>query len=265
MATFVGSGTVLRGQGIVVTRPAAQAEAFCAALEERGAKVLRFPAMEIQPLSFSEQRLCALPDYALVIFISVNAVQNGLPRLIDPKAGHWPSTVYRVAIGQRTAEELALWGFPAHIVPPSGFDSEALLSDPSLQQIVDRRILIVRGEGGRELLGNTLRERGARVEYAEVYRRIAARNNPDQLLDWYRHNRVSAITITSRETLRFLLEQMGALPGLLQTPLITGAERVKNFARDCGFCGPIVTAENPTDSAMLRATLDYFQDATAAF
>ena len=92
-----------------------------------------------------------------------------------PKArarGPWPSGVPVAAIGDATAEALRNSGFPAVISPPVRHDSEGLLEMPELQSVRDKSIVVFRGEGGREKLKEALEERGARVTYAECYRRV---------------------------------------------------------------------------------------------
>lgn len=258
---------MLKGRGIVVTRPQAQAGPFCAALEARGARVLPFSALQIgEPTAAANLPAIRenLDTFACVIFVSTNAVQRGLPLLLT--GGAWPTGVLRAAIGARTAMELAQWQHPAQIVPRAGFDSETLLLEPLLQQVAGKRILIVRGEGGRELLGTTLRTRGAVVEYAEVYRREPAHSDPTQFFAWLAAEAIDAITVTSGETLRMLLTILRAplqagetLPdGVFRSALVVGASRVGEYARSIGFTGPIAAADNPSDEAMLSAVETFF-------
>jgi len=258
---------MLRNRGIVVTRPRAQADPFCEALAARGARVLRFPALQIGAASETHSLRAVradLGDYACVIFVSINAVQRGLPLLLADAT--WPAGVLRAAIGARTAMELAQWQHAAQIVPNEGFDSETLLQEPLLQDVAGKRILIVRGEGGRELLGTTLRARGALVDYAEVYRREPANSDPALFFAWLAAEEIDAITVTSGETLRMLLtileEPMhpgqGIPASVFRTALIVGASRVGEYARSSGFTGPITAASNPSDEAMLCALETFF-------
>ena len=246
----------LAGRRIVVTRPAVQAEPFCARLERAGATVFRFPVIEIRGPSAPEalqDLLANLDHFDLAVFVSANAVERFVPLVLEN--GPWPASLRIGAIGARTAQALAEQGTPAVIVPARRFDSEALLAEPALQDVRGWRVVIVRGEGGREHLAERLRERGADVTYAEVYRRALPETDAAALGSELRAGRVDAVTVTSGESLRNLVAMVGAADRqvLLNTPLVAGAERVAEQARELGFRGPIVAADNPTDAAMLKA------------
>ena len=117
--------------------------------------------------------------YDWAIFLSVNAVQNGMPRLL--KAGV-PPNLKCAAIGTCTASELQSFGVIEVLTPLSHvqdgdeskirFDSESLLTVPEIINVAGKKILIVRGVGGRDVLAETLKTRGAHVSFAECYQRI---------------------------------------------------------------------------------------------
>ena len=163
----------LAGIRVLVTRPAHQAEPFCRRLEDAGAHVTRFPVIEIQPLDdpgASPAITGLLADASLAIFISRNAVEHGIKPLLA--ADRWPPQITVGAVGRSTGKALADLGHPPDLVPATGFNSEALLALPQLQRLQGSRVVIFRGEGGRETLAQALRARGATVSYAEVYRRV---------------------------------------------------------------------------------------------
>jgi uroporphyrinogen-III synthase len=253
----------LAGHRIVVTRPAAQAEPFCARLEQSGASVFRFPVIAIEDPSdrrLLQDLLTNLDRFDLAVFVSTNAVERFVPRVLEK--GPWPASLRIGAIGARTAQALAEQGTPAGIVPARRFDSEALLAEPALQDVRGWRVVIVRGEGGRDHLAAGLRERGAEVTYAEAYRRALPETDAAPLGSELRAGRVDALTVTSGESLRNLVAMISDpdREALLKTPLVVGAERVAEFARELGFRGPIVTAEDPTDAAMLEALRSLLKD-----
>jgi uroporphyrinogen-III synthase len=253
------SGT-LTGRHLVVTRPAAQAEAFCAMLESAGARVTRFPVIEIQGPNDPGQLgavLGALDDLDIAVFVSANAVQRVLPAVFA--RGPWPARVKIAAIGARTARELEAHGCAPDIVPESRFDSEALLEEPALRDIQGQRVVIFRGDGGREQLAETLRARGAEVIYAEAYRRALPALDPGPLRTQLEAGAVDAITLTSGESLRNLLTMVGPMgrDALLGTPLIVGAARVADLARELGFRAGVQTADDPTDAAMFRVVVRF--------
>jgi len=97
----------LQGVGVLVTRPAEQAEGLCAALEEQGAKVFRFPVIEIREpgdTTVLQGLLARLNEFDLAVFISANAVNRGLPRALAQ--GRFPAHLRVAAVGRRTAQEL---------------------------------------------------------------------------------------------------------------------------------------------------------------
>ncbi len=244
------------GLGVLVTRPAEQAEPFCQALEEHGARVLRFPVLEIlAPSDPTNLRatLESLDTFDIAVFISPNAVQRVMNLALADRS--WPAGTAIAAIGNRTAQELKGFGCPADIAPPRRFDSEALLALPAMQDVAGKRIVIFRGDGGRELLGDTLRERGAEVTFAEAYRRGRPEGDTGELMYAFSRGEVDVITITSGEGLRNLYEVVGKLGRmwLRKTPLVVGSGRIAEVAAELGFKAPVETAEDPTDVAMLAA------------
>jgi len=254
---------ILAGRRIVVTRPAAQAEAFCTLLERAGASVLRFPVIEIRDPRHPEalhELLTTLDRIDLAVFVSANAVERFVPRVLAK--GPWPASLRIGAIGARTALALAEMGTPADIVPAERFDSETLLTEPALQTVHGWKVVIVRGEGGREHLADSLRARGAEVAYAEVYRRAVPEIDASVLGSELRAGRIDAITVTSAESLRNLEAMIVAADrdALLNTALVVGAERVAEHARELGFRGPIVAATDPTDAAIFEALRALLKD-----
>src|SRR5262245_1512255 len=145
----------LSGRGILVTRPAGQAQRLATLIEAAGGRPILFPAIEIEPL---ERALPPLEEFDLVVFVSPTAVQCAGARAKG-------SSVQVAAVGSGTRRELEAQGFTDVVAPGEGGDSEALLALAELQELEGRRILIIRGEGGRELLADTLASRGAEVEY----------------------------------------------------------------------------------------------------
>ncbi|WP_019567532.1 uroporphyrinogen-III synthase [Thioalkalivibrio sp. ALMg13-2] len=246
----------LAGLGILVTRPAAQAEPFCTALTAEGASVIRFPVLEIlapsDPTNLREV-LDRLADFDIAVFISPNAVQRVLNLALAERT--WPASTKIAAIGNRTAQELKGFGRPADILPPRRFDSEALLAQEAMQDVAGKRVVIFRGDGGRELLGDTLKARGAEVTFAEAYRRGRPEGDTGELMYAFSRGQIGVITITSGEGLRNLYEMVGKLGRmwLRKTPLVVGSERIAEIAQELGFKAAVETAEDPTDAAMLAA------------
>src|SRR5690606_18073827 len=119
--------------------------------------------------------------------------------------GKLPSHLQFAAIGPVTAAELANFGVTNVLMPQDRFDSEALLSLPELQDMAGKRCMIVRGVGGRELIANTLTQRGAEVTFAECNQRFNRQNDAGQLQALWQNKALDAIVVTSSEAMRHLL------------------------------------------------------------
>lgn len=198
--------------GLVVTRPRKAAEALAAQLSPRGVRVFVFPALEIEPLAGGpalERALDALQDAALAVFVSANAVEQGLARV--GSRGAWPPRVAVAAIGDATARALRNSGFADVISPPEPFDTDSLARLPELQEgrVRGENVVVFRGEGGRERLKGLLEERGARVTYAECYRRVRPRADPGPLIAAWERGEVQAVSALSAETLANFLALLG--------------------------------------------------------
>jgi uroporphyrinogen-III synthase len=194
----------LAGRCVVVTRPAQQAAALLEALHGAGAEPLFFPVIEIAPLiDTAPLRALAdkLVDYDLAFFVSANAVEQVLA--IVPRE-QWPASVRIATVGPGSARALQAHGFDEVMLPASRFDSEGVLALPAMQAsaIVGKRVLILRGDGGRELLAQTLSERGAEVDVLSCYRRCRADADPADLLARFAGGRLDAISFTSSEGAR---------------------------------------------------------------
>ena len=228
----------LANQRILVTRPAEQAEPLCQQLEHLGAIVLRLPTIAIQAISSN----CHWQDYALAIFISRNAVE--FANLKDLQG------VQIAAVGQATQAALQQHGFDA-LCAPSPYNSEALLTMDALHTVGCKRVVIVRGEGGRELLAQTLQERGARVDYCDVYRRIQP-SLPTWAEDFEQPDTAIITSVTGLENLQQMLGHCG---WLLDLNLLVISQRIAEVARELGFRGKIFIADRASDEGLIDALL----------
>jgi uroporphyrinogen-III synthase len=200
----------LEGVGVVVTRPLEPARALARALEARGARVFVFPSLAIEdlpPTPELAQALEALPQAAVAIFVSAHAVEKGLAAV--RARGPWPEDVEVAAIGDATAIALRNSGFARVISPASRHDSEGLLELPRLRDVRGENIIVFRGEGGREHLRESLEARGARVRYAQCYRRVRPRADASALLAAWDRGEVQAVSALSGETLENFVEMLG--------------------------------------------------------
>jgi uroporphyrinogen-III synthase len=246
----------LAGVRVLVTRPREQAENLARLIEARGGEAIRFPVIEIAEPRDTRALLALidhLKDFALAIFISPNAVNRAMS-LIAARGGLPPGL--RVAcVGRGSARELKHFGIENAIVPPDRFDSEALLELPELLQVAGKRIVIFRGEGGRELLGDTLRARGAEIEYAECYRRLRPDTDTTPLLRRWERGEVDVVSVTSVDGLRNLFDMVGKAgqPWLIRTPVVVVSERMAQVCRELGFTTEPRVAATAGDEAILEA------------
>lgn len=249
----------LAGRGIVVTRPVEQAQTLAALIQAAGGRALLFPVIEIVDVS-DAQPLRAVLDrldrFDLAIFVSPNAVDRGM-RLIGPSS--LPPRLKIAAIGGGSVKALARFGVQEVIAPTRRFDSEALLELPALAQVTGQSIVIFRGEGGREVLGTALAQRGALVEYAECYRRRRPQADITPLLQAWERGQIEAVVVTSSDAVRNLFDMMGE-PGrtwLQRTPLFAPHPRIAATARGLGAREAVVTP--PGDHGILAGLVDHFR------
>ena len=252
------AGQPLAGRSIVVTRPAGQADALCAALAALGAEPLRFPLLTIAPVADPAPLVAMarrLADFSLAFFVSPNAVQFALDAMLP--VAPWPASTRVATVGKGSEAALAARGFADVIAPQYGFDSEAVLALPAFQPaaVAGRRVLILRGDGGRDLLGDTLVRRGATVEYLTCYHRGGPVEDPAPLVTRARRGRLDALTLTSSEGFGHLL----ALPGveaLRSVPVFAPHPRIAAAARDAGFATVIAT--DAADRGLLDGLVAHF-------
>jgi uroporphyrinogen-III synthase len=216
----------LAGIGVAITRPVEQAKKLTQRINNAGGHVIPFPLIEIVALddyTQFEQEIANIHDYDWILFISSNAVQNSMPRLI--KLGI-PTQLQFAAIGPTTAESLKEFGIEKVLIPKDRFDSESLLSLPEMHQMQGKKVMIVRGIGGRDVLANTLMERGAQVTFAECYQRINPQQNCDVLAHAFAKQQLQRIVVTSSEAMRYLLAMAGDADWLKQVTLCVNHARV---------------------------------------
>jgi uroporphyrinogen-III synthase len=238
----------LTGFSIVVTRPREQAAGLVRGIEQLGGKPLLFSLLEIAEVSDDRalrEQLSRLAQTSLAIFISPNAVRYGMAAI--RAAGELPTALQIASVGQGSAKALRELGVGKIIAPTERFDSESLLALPELQNVAEKRVMIFRGDGGRELLGDTLKARGAAVEYVTCYLRSKPAVEVSVLLAAL----PDAITVSSSEALAHLWEMLEE-PGrarLAGMPLFVPHERIAQVARHQGWQQVVVT-ESGDDGMM---------------
>jgi len=242
---------------VLVTRPAAQAEAWVASLRGHGIDAVALPLIDIAAPADPAAVHAAwhtLAARALVVFVSPNAAQQFFA--LQPAGAGWPSGVVAAAVGPGTSAVLREGGVPAQalVEPPADaarFDSEALWAQLAAREWAGRSVLVVRGDGGREWLADTLRTHGASVDFVAAYRRVAPR------LDGERRQRLDAALARPGEHLWFFssgeaIEQLcRACPQARwgEAAAIVTHPRIAERARDCGF--HVIHESRPTLDAVI--------------
>lgn len=258
---------------VVITRPKAQAEPWAAQLQARGFAAELLELLAICPLVGADQqraiqnRVLDFDLYQKAIFVSQNAVRYGLEWL-DKYWPQLPIGIEYFAVGAATARGLLNEGLAVEDLAQSesgSMTSEALLQSPALQQVAGEKIVIFRGLGGRGHLAEILRERGAQVDYCEVYQRQLPEAASEQLQlllnkrqEWQKYTNVMALH--SGESLQNLQHLISQLPRdlaelLRQSYLLVPSERVAQLAGQAGFAA-VLCATNATDGAMTQALID---------
>lgn len=253
----------LAGRGIAITRPVDQAADLNKGIVQAGGNPISFPLLAISPLEDYEafdRVIETLPTCDWIVFISSNAVQQGMPR-ITARFPRLPPDLRFAAIGPATAQELARHGVEQVLTPVARFDSESLLACPEFKDMRRQRVVIVRGVGGRELLAETLRTRGAKVAFAECYRRVNPQHDAGKLPELWQNGQLHALVVTSSEALRNLLQIAGNAPWLKDIWVCVNHARIAETARDHGLKAAL--AEAPGDTAMLQCLIHHLQDRTA--
>lgn len=240
-------------QTILITRPEPFAGQLAQTIRQAGGNPLLFPVIQVAD-PFDEDSLqtlltqLAICDWA--IFISPTSVLQTFARL---SAQTWPASVKIAAIGKGTAQQLSAEGLKVSFIPPE-YNSEALLAASEFAHINGKKIILFRGEGGRELLATTLQARGAQVFHAVVYRRVLpAAPEPARVAAW-KEKGIDVIVITSQEALSNLLTLVGKEnePWLKQQRVLVTSAPIKAAALQAGFISPLC-AKNASDQAIVDA------------
>lgn len=247
---------------VVITRPLAQANPLAQRVTAMGREAVVFPLLEILPLPDQGALRAALrhlSSYALVVFVSPNAIEAALAAI-----DHWPRGMRVAVVGEGSRRALERYGICADnttIVQPRNperQDSEGLLEALDLAALRGQRALIVRGENGRELLSDALRAAQLQVTQIAAYRRVAP------VLDTMRGTQLQMLLdagaewiVTSSEALRIALQLADQLAGassvakMQQQRIIVSHFRIAETARSLGFSNLVLTASG--DGSLLGA------------
>jgi len=216
---------------VLLTRPVDQNADLSAVCEARGLEWLALPLISIEPLpELSTATVLQLDQYDAIIFISANAVKYGMS-FIDQ---YWPQLpqLSWYAVGHSTAKALASWDQQASYPVIAG--SEGLLDLISQAPETEQRYLIIKGEGGRELLAAKLTEHKTTVTELEVYRRRPV-DYPAEVLDKIFSELSSGyVIITSGEALRHF-DALCPDPVKTEITLVVPSQRLLKLAENLPY------------------------------
>jgi uroporphyrinogen-III synthase len=235
---------------IIITRPVTQTHRLAESLREAQRQVVLFPCMEIEALSdyrALDEVLAHLHEFALVAFVSPNAIAATMQRLQQLQYA-WPKKLAMAVMGRGSKEALLGLGFDEiayniiHPLSQDRTDSETLLEVLDLETLRTQKVLIIRGETGRELLADALRTNGIEVQQIAAYRRCVPAFSVEKQREFVRLLELDGDwVVTSSEILQTILNWAASAGGLAcvakmqQQHLLVPHRRIAENARLLGF------------------------------
>lgn len=245
---------VLDGLRVIVTRPSPAGELLCQAIKKSGGKAIHFPTIDIVPLfdsPFLAQQLAKIDRQDWLIFISPQSVYTS-SAAIKSYWSAFPAHVKIAAVGAGTAHALEVAGLPVDIYPEEQWSSEGLLNLSVFQTLTGKKIMLFRGEGGREWLAESLTVRGALVSHAISYRRCLPDVDVSEYLNLMQQNEIDVITTASGEGLRNLKVLLASGWSYLQNiPIVVISQHMVELAENLGF-KKILLAKNASHVAVME-------------
>ena len=246
---------------VLVTRAPHQAGPLCELIEQANGIAVRFPVTticEVENQAQLESAVAHVPQADKVIFVSPNAVEFGLKVLkthairIDPKTEI-------LAVGPGTANRLREQGLPVSGIPRDRFNSEGLLKLPQLTQVEGQKVVIFRGEGGRERLHDRLIALGAGVDYVECYQRFLPEQIDTRAITMWRNGEIDVVTLTSNTAADHLLQLLSSSDHDLfeKAVIATVSTRIEQYCRQLGCAGQILVSTGPGNEALVSRISDW--------
>ena len=241
---------------MLICRPEPEATRLAGAFQSAGAATRTLPVMVREPLPETPENRQLILDLDLfqhVIAVSPYAARQLLER-VDTWWPQYPTGVHWYGVGASTATVLAEAGLnPEH--PPGGFTSEALLALPALQQLAHGKVLLARGENGRELIRDTLEQRGASVRPLPLYRRRPASPTDGELTESLAQFKPDVIIALSGETLNnFIALSENSSHNCRKSLLLVPTDRVARTARVAGF-NQVICASGMADEDIVNQVI----------
>ncbi|EEY98079.1 uroporphyrinogen-III synthase [Vibrio sp. RC586] len=220
---------------VLVTRPDAQGIELCQLLHQQGITALHHPLITISASPQLPELAEDLASFDIIIAVSQHAVTFS-DQFLQHRRICWPNSAIYLAVGQKTAHVFSK-ACQQSVDYPEISDSEHLLALEALRHVAGKKILILRGNGGRELIYSTLVERGATVRYQEAYCRSELPFSATECVPQWQHAGVSSLVITSSEQLAFFVSQLNGrnLEWVQHLTLLVPSQRIAELAHNLGF------------------------------
>lgn len=236
---------------VLVIRPLREEDAFLKLLDQASIAFKYIPIMQIQPVNEGDKEYQSIADcidrlqqFDQIIFISANAAEIGLP-IIAKRWPVLPENLEFLAVGQQTADIFCQFNYSVSF-PQKQPNTEGLLAElPQLQNLQGKKVLILRGGQGRQTLGEALVQRGATVEYGELYQRQIQPQNLLQAKNFL--SSAGCLVAHSGE----LLQAMD-IPEDKHIPLVVPSDRIAQMAHNLGYL-TVAVAENALPESMYMA------------
>ncbi|MDN3700684.1 uroporphyrinogen-III synthase [Vibrio artabrorum] len=237
---------------VLVTRPGSEGELLCQQLADEGIQAIHHPlirivhnpdSVDLSPLINSSDIIIAVSHHA------VTAAQN----ILSKTSFIWPTSVLYLGVGQKSAHILSK-ACKQKVHYPQVSDSEHLLKLTELKNVENKSILILRGNGGRELIRDSLLDRGAQVSYCETYHREYIPINDHNTYQTWIDKNISKVVITSLEQLEYLysITPDEYLAWLSTRQLFVPSQRIADRAQQLGFSN-VTNTQSATNQILLAA------------
>ncbi len=244
--------TSLHGLRLLITRPVHQAKALAAQTQYYGGVANQLPTLEIIGTNIKKVILGIkkLKEYDFVIFISPNSVFS-TAEIIHRIWPLWPKNTKTIATGPGTALALKEHNLPCDNCPERDFNGTGLLNLTTLQDIKQKKILIIKGEGGRLYLAKGLKARGAQADNLNVYKRRLPKIDKDNIPH---HEAIDVIICTSSTGLKNLVGLLYPYwqDILFKKQLLVISPRLADNAKKLGFVKPPLISDNATNAAIIQ-------------
>jgi uroporphyrinogen-III synthase len=251
---------------ILVTRPAHQAQGLIHLLSGKGASVLLFPTLIIQPVPDLERLKKEIQDQFTadwLIFISPNAVDHVMPIVLEKQ---WLKdfTGRFATVGIGTRDSLSVYGVNSILFPTHGVGAAALLETLRNEDMKNKKVVIFRGDSDNPILEDGLTARGANIFPINCYQRRRSKDDPTPLVHALAHGHVDVIVTTSGDGLQSLVD---ILPTDLRAtacklPVVVVSKRVQDLATTLGFSKTLL-ADDASDEAIASA-IEHWYDQGAS-